>query len=346
MDTVTQGLLGAACGLAFFARRLGPRALLWGAVGGLVPDLDMAVIPVLGPLAEFQYHRSITHSLFFAPVVGPLLGWLLWRRARHRTPEDPGRLADWAALLVVALVTHPLLDWFTTYGTLLLWPFSWHRFALDGVAIVDPLYTVPLALVLALVRVRPDPVRAQRAAQMALAVTTAFLLYGVWLNARAETEARGQLAALGPRGEAWEVEAYPTLLQPWLRRIVARSGNEVQVGLLSLFGAPSRMAWRGFTEPHDPAIAAFRRTPDGGLFEWFASGQTTGRVGACRAGRCVELEDLRYGYAEAPDQGLWGVRVPLGPDGQPGRRAERFNRRPPAAGAVLGMLWRETFTRP
>jgi inner membrane protein len=341
VDTLTQGLLGAACGQAFFARRLGRRALVWGAVGGLLPDLDMAVIPVLGPLAEFRYHRSLTHSLFFAPVVGPALGYVLWRRARRRNDEPRGTLRDWILLMIVALVTHPLLDWFTTYGTQLLWPFSRHRFALDGVAIIDPLYSVPLALALALFRVGHDPVRAQRAAALALSFTTAFLFYGVWLNGRAEAEAARQLAVASSPG-AWRVDAYPTLLQPWLRRVVARADTQVQVGLLSLW-APRPVAWKGFRQPSHPAIDAARQTEDGRLFEWFTGGQNAARVTHCAAGTCVEIEDLRYGYGGEPDQGLWGVRLALGADGRPLDTGERFNRRPPPAGAVLRMLWRETF---
>ena len=77
MDTVTQALLGAAVGQACFSHRLGRRAVVWGAVGGILPDLDVLTIAVEGPFAEFKYHRGITHSLWFGPVVGPALGWLV-----------------------------------------------------------------------------------------------------------------------------------------------------------------------------------------------------------------------------------------------------------------------------
>src|SRR5919106_876172 len=145
MDPVTQGVLGAAFGQAAFAHRLGRRAVGWGALGGLAPDLDLLVIPALGPLAEFRYHRGLTHALWFGPVVGSLLGWAVWRWHARRGREGGEGPGPWIGLFVLALFTHPLLDLFTTYGTQLLWPFSRHRFAIDAVAILDPLYTVPLA---------------------------------------------------------------------------------------------------------------------------------------------------------------------------------------------------------
>ena len=40
--------------------------------------------------------------------------------------------------------THGLLDACTTYGTLLLWPFSDARIAWNTVSVVDPLFTLPL----------------------------------------------------------------------------------------------------------------------------------------------------------------------------------------------------------
>jgi len=51
MDTATQALLGAAVGQAAFGHRLGRRALAWGAVGGLLPDLDVIAVATHGVTA-------------------------------------------------------------------------------------------------------------------------------------------------------------------------------------------------------------------------------------------------------------------------------------------------------
>lgn len=342
MDTLTQGLLGAACGQAFYAERLGwRRATTWGAVGGLLPDIDVLPIAALGSLAEFRYHRALTHALWFSLVAGPLLGWAVQRfQARGRGGAGAGALGDWIGLFVVALATHPLLDLFTTYGTMLLWPLP-ERFALDAVAIVDPFYSAILALAL-LVGWRARASLAQSSAIAALVLTTAFLFYGLHLNHAAESEARRQLA---PRASAaLTVRAYPTLFQPWLRRVVARDGRDVSVGLLSTW-RPHAIDFRSFREPDDARIATALAAPEGELFSWFAMGQTTARVVDTASGAAVEVDDLRYGYGEAPDHGLWGLRFALDAQGRPSGAVERYNRRP--RGALLstfGVIWRATFT--
>ena len=39
MDSLTQIVLGAACGELAAGKKIGNRALLWGAIGGTIPDL-------------------------------------------------------------------------------------------------------------------------------------------------------------------------------------------------------------------------------------------------------------------------------------------------------------------
>src|SRR5918996_1279438 len=103
MDTVTQAALGAVIGQAGFHRRLGGPAAAWGAGGGVLPALAALLVPALGPLAEFQYHRGGTHALWFGPLVGSVLGCAVWRWSRARAvragrpPETTGPLGAWVA---------------------------------------------------------------------------------------------------------------------------------------------------------------------------------------------------------------------------------------------------------
>jgi inner membrane protein len=175
--------------------------------------------------------------------VGPGVGWLLWK-------WKGGRLRDWIGLSIVSLFTHPLLDAFTTYGTQLLSPFSRQRFAFDAVAIIDPAYSLGLAAAIALgLWWGVGRAAARRAAWAALAVSSAYIALGLVVNDRAKEMARRQLAAESVSDV--RVSAYPTLFQLPFRRIVARSGNEVRVGWLSLVAplpAPAselvRRIWR------------------------------------------------------------------------------------------------------
>ncbi|WP_018477979.1 metal-dependent hydrolase [Pontibacter roseus] len=139
MDSLTQIVLGAAVGEAVAGRKLGNKALLWGAIAGTIPDLDVLANPLLDMVGQLSFHRSITHSFLFAFVMSPLLGWMLWRLYRN----DHATWRDWTLLFFLGFTTHALLDSFTTWGTQLFWPFSNHGVAFYNLFVVDPLYTVP-----------------------------------------------------------------------------------------------------------------------------------------------------------------------------------------------------------
>ncbi len=325
MDTLTQMALGAAVGQAGFHRRFGRRAALFGAVGGLLPDLDVVPIAFMGPLAEWRYHRGISHALWVGLVLGPVLGAALARRDARRAPgADPGRLRAWTALFVLVLVTHPLLDLFTVYGTQLLAPFSTRRFALPGVPIIDPAYTGILAAALALGALRPARARlATVAACAALVLTTGYLVLGLAQNARAEAEARRQLAVEGVRYE--RVRVYTTIFQIWLRRVVVRAPDEVWVGFVSTW-SPRPIRWTRYPVPTSPLVDHVRATEAGRVFEWFTSGETLATVRAVEEGRIVvELTDARYGFPGGSERGFWGVRGVFDAEGRLVAEPVRFS---------------------
>ena len=331
MDPLTQGLLGASCGQAVYGRALGRRAVVWGAAIGMTPDLDV-VLNATGPMGEWLWHRGFTHALWFGPVIGPALGWLLWR-------WRGGRLRDWIGLAVVALFTHPLLDVFTSYGTQLLAPFSRQRFACDAVGIIDPVYSLTLAAAVAVGWWWGWSSKAARlAAAVGLGLSVGYLMLGLGANRLAEEIATAQLRAEGIHDA--RVDAYPTLLQLPLRRVVVRTGHEVRVGWLTVL-APEPIDWAHFEDDQGPLVAAARETREARVLEWFAMGQTAARLETTRYGAVVEIDDLRYGLPGTPRDGLWGVRVRLDEAGRPLGPGERLNRPlrvPP--GELLGQLWR------
>ncbi len=79
MDSLTQIVLGAAVGEAVLGRKIGNRAMVWGAIGGTIPDLDIIANFFMEPIPALAFHRSITHSLFFSVVLSLLLAWLVQR---------------------------------------------------------------------------------------------------------------------------------------------------------------------------------------------------------------------------------------------------------------------------
>lgn len=343
MDPITQAALGATVGHAVFHRRLGMRAAAVGAVVGMFPDIDTFYGTLEGPFGRLVSHRGITHSLFFGPVVGTLGGWAWWRWLRRRggavSPAAPGP-GVWVGLFVLALVSHPLLDWFTTFGTQLLAPFSRTRFALDGVAVVDPVYTVLLGLGLLGGRRLAGRPSAGWPTAIALVLSTAYLMLGMRINALAELEARQQLAATGQSG--FEVSAYPTMLQLPHRRLVARFDDEVWVGFVSMW-RPCTIEWGRAPLYKSANVETLRATREGRIYDWFTGGRLISKETTVGDERVVEMIDLRYGYALDPTQGLWGVRARFDPDGALIGRPERFNSRPEVSGETVGQLLADAF---
>ncbi|KPQ29962.1 MAG: inner membrane protein [Marinobacter excellens HL-55] len=158
MDSITQAALGASIAGAIAGKTLGRSALLTGALIGTLPDLDV-VIDYGTAVANFTQHRGFSHSLF---VLVPLSFLLAWGLCRWKPAISYQR---WLALVGLILVTHPLLDAFTTYGTQLFWPLG-SPVALNSIFIIDPLYTLPLLIGCLAFLIRPPALKAVAAGLM------------------------------------------------------------------------------------------------------------------------------------------------------------------------------------
>jgi inner membrane protein len=308
VDLLTQGVLGGAVGQAGFYRSLGRRALGWGAVLGMAPDLDIMVRFSSNPFAEILYHRGVTHSLWFGPVIGPLAGVALWH---YYKKQDS--LSAWIGLAVWALVTHPLLDLFTVYGTQLLAPLSFHRFTLSAVPIIDPIYTAILtfALLIGIIFHRKVGL-CVAAASLALVLTSGYLFYGLAQNERARTFAQAQLAEEG-RPFA-DVRVYTTMFQIFLRRIVVHFPDEVWIGFLTTW-MPQKIVWYKQVQAPDSVRKAILNHPSGKIYQWFTGNelifQPCGENPALR----WQMLDSRFGLAGSTVSGLWGKTVTFDQEG-------------------------------
>lgn len=311
MDSLSQAALGAAIGYAVGGKRLGRAAIAAGAIAGTIPDLDTFALLPFDEFAAWTHHRGVSHSLFFGPVVGPVLGWAVWRWNRHRRPFEPAgeddALADWVKIFTLGLVTHPLLDLFTIYGTQLLAPFSNTRFALPGLGIIDPGYTLPLLIGIVCALTRPAAAWARFAVLAALTASTLYLFYGLSQNKAVETMARAQLEREGVA--AAQVRVFTTVFQPRLRRIAVDEPEGARVGYASPFQRDA-IAWTCFARPRDPAIDAVLATREGRILAWFADTHVWAIVAPGSDGtKIVRLTDRRYGVPGPTIQGWWGIEA-------------------------------------
>lgn len=181
MDSLTQIALGASVGEAVLGKKVGNRAMLYGAIAGTLPDLDVLASHFTDTLTAIEIHRGFTHSILFSLLAAPLLGWILSKLEK----KSGVHWKSWSVMMFLCLVTHPILDAFTTWGTQLFWPFD-IRLAFKTIFVIDPLYTLPLIvfLVLAMFQKRTSPKR-QKYNRLGLIISSAYLLITVFLKTMA-----------------------------------------------------------------------------------------------------------------------------------------------------------------
>lgn len=210
MDSLSQIALGSAVAVAAMGRRTSlTRAALWGAIAGTLPDLDV-LIDHGDPILNMVLHRAETHSPFWLTLFSLPMALLV-----ARLHGETDRWRRWWLAMWLALVTHPLLDGMTVYGTQLALPFSDHPYGVGSVFIIDLLYTVPLLVGVAAV------LRGRALAwnSAGLALSTLYLAWGVWAQAQVAGVARVALAAQGIAAERLLVT--PTPFNSVLWRVVA-----------------------------------------------------------------------------------------------------------------------------
>jgi inner membrane protein len=345
MDPFSQAGLGAVVGQAVGQRQLGHKAALVGAVVGALPDVDV-LFSINGDFVDqLVTHRGITHSLFFVAITGPLLGALVYLQERRRgSADDPARRRRWMLVTILALLSHPLLDLFTTYGTQLLLPFSNERFAIDAMPIIDPLFTAVLAigLVLAGLVARASRTGAARVAWLTIVISCGYLGYGWLQGQRAESAAARQLADAGIAVD--RIAAFPTLLQVHLRRVVARSGEIDRVGFYSTW-SPCPIDWQAARNDRQAADRYFLGTREGSVFDWFTMGWAHYRVetAAATGARLLIASDLRYGFADAPLESVFTLKARLQPDGSLSAPAQAGRTLPTDARTTLAWLLESTY---
>ena len=147
MDPITQGVVGAALAQTKGETKTLAKAGVIGALAGMAPDLDVLIRSSTDPLFVLEYHRQFTHSLLFIPFGALICALVFYPLIANRWRLSFKAIFLWSFL---GFATHGLLDGCTSYGTLLLWPFTDHRFSWDIISVIDPLFTLPLLVLILL----------------------------------------------------------------------------------------------------------------------------------------------------------------------------------------------------
>ena len=352
MDSLTQLTLGAAVGEAVLGKKIGNRAMVWGAFGGLLPDFDVFARFFTDEITALAFHRGITHSIVFSIVMGFLLGWLVewlyrsgvYRRRRYKglvvffifsiyillilgmnmifqssniliggtigglllgwflwTSYLSKQLNDvqasrkeWMWLFFLSIVTHPILDCFTTFGTQLYLPFSNVRVSWDNISVADPLYTVPLFLgVLIASFISRKNKKRQIANWVGIAISSAYMIFTLYHKTQFNKIFEKSLAE-----EGIEYNRYmsgPTILQNFLWLGVAESDTAYYHGYYSFFDKEPVIKKFSVLPKHHDRIAHLENKREIKILKWFSDNYYN--IIVRKDGR-LQMNDLRYGSFE------------------------------------------------
>lgn len=193
MDPLSQGVVGVSVTQVVASRSEKVSAAAFGFFAGMAADLDVLIDSSVDPLLNLEYHRQFTHSLVFVPVGALLCALVLWPVLRFCFSHKQLSFARAYLFCFLGYMTHALLDACTTYGTQLLWPFSSARIAWNNVSVIDPLFTLPLLILMVAVLLSRTAKVATRLAWFGFGYMFVYLGLGFVQNQRAESVAH-QLA--------------------------------------------------------------------------------------------------------------------------------------------------------
>lgn len=223
MDNITHTLAGGLLGQMGLKRR--SRLALAGCLlGANAPDIDVFA-PLFFPVEGIAFHRGPTHALFGWPLLALAIVGLLWVYDRWRPGGEgalPFRPVPLFGATLLAVLTHPFLDWLNTYGINLLAPLSPTWQAGDAIFIIDWVYWVLMATGIVVSRRRElrGLRHSARPARIAGLAMLAYIAFNLAVSTRAEAQTS---AALRARGVApTMVVASPPPFLFWQRRMLWR----------------------------------------------------------------------------------------------------------------------------
>ncbi len=284
MDSLTQIVLGAAVGEATLGKKAGNKAMLWGAIAGTIPDLDVLSKLFVDNVTANELHRGFSHSILFSILAAPLLGWLIAKLYKNKEAD----WKDWGKLMFLGLFTHPILDAFTSWGTQLFWPLD-YKVAINNIFVVDPLYTVPFLVfvIIAMFYKRTHPKR-KKYNSLGLYVSSFYLLITLVLQQSAMANFSNNLE--NQHIQYNEIQTRPTPLNSILWTANIETDNSFLIGYYSLLDEDEIIDFSEFPKNHhllgemrnDPLIPRLIKLSEG----WYTIEKVNDSV---------YFNDLRFG---------------------------------------------------
>ena len=315
MDNLTHSLVGALLGQMGLKRKTG-LAMPTLIIAANIPDID-AVAVLLGGQQHLAIRRGITHGPI-AMVVLPLLLWgaMLWfdawqtrrgKRPEKRLPVHKGWLL---ALAFIGCLSHPLFDWFNSYGIRLLEPFSSQWFYGDTIFIIDIWLWIALiaGVWISLRRERKGATNWHMPAVGSLVAICAYILANGLITGRAEkatARAVEQKHSFVPS----LVVANPVPVQFWKREVLWRDATRFGQGTYSVLSNVVVDDQVGLHQMEGDLTKALVKNDVDGTAYLFWSRMPVVRIVGKDANQRLTVSDQRFGNPMV--SGRFTVSIPL-----------------------------------
>ncbi len=369
MESLTQIVLGAAVAEAALGKKIGNRAMVWGAIAGTIPDLDILANGFMSPVDALAFHRGPTHSAFYLIILSFILGWgvhkmyqlpnhkwfgiigwsllcggigtaimalgdftlkkviisltflgisafIIYRSYTRKSYDSPiAPVRSWIWLFLLVLVTHPILDCFTTYGTQILIPFSNQRVAFNNIAVADPLYTLPflICLIFAMFYHRSD---AQRSVwnRRGLIISSVYMAFTIFNKTRINTIFENSLSQSNIEYKRYMTT--PTILNNVLWSGIAETDSAYYYGMYSFLDKEKIFKLNKLDKNRTQFKDALENDYTLKILRWFSDDYFVMKP---KNNDSLEYYDLRFGTfrtkASDPDQFVFKFNILQKPDG-------------------------------
>ncbi|HEU4789669.1 MAG TPA: metal-dependent hydrolase [Flavobacterium sp.] len=253
MDTVTHTLLGAAIGEAVLGKRIGRKAVFYGALMSNLPDIDALGILFLSDSQQLLFHRGITHSFFFVILISTILGWILKKKFK----DSQTSWVNWMWLIIIALLSHLALDSLTCYGIGLFEPFNNEKISFNTIFVADPFYTVPILIgVLFPLIGKKSPEKTQKWNTIGLAVSSCYLIFAMFVHVYVWKVMHQSFKEQQLISDGFTVT--PTPLNTFLWMGYSHDSNGAWIGYYSIFDKQKKIDFYRI-QRNDSLIASFEK---------------------------------------------------------------------------------------
>ena len=241
MDSITHIALGACMGEAFLDKKLGKKAMIWGALAQSVPDVDFIASFWMNTASNLLAHRGFTHSFLFVAIISVFFALIAerWHRPHNIT------FRKWLQFFGGVIFMHVFIDAFNNYGVGWFEPFSHKRISFHTIYVADPFFSIwpALAIILLIVSKR-SWIHRRKWWMMGLVMSAIYLSYCVFNKTMINKDVKYIL-----QNQHIKYTRYfttPTTLQNWLWYVVAGNDSGYYIGYRSVFDSKKEIDFQYF----------------------------------------------------------------------------------------------------